>query len=313
VTEDVNDKVLIVDDTLDLDVLSDDNNNLKQSKKIISSQNIGKKKLFDFKDKKKAIPNLISPKFGGPGRINFLRKITGKNKKPLEEIEEEHVVEKKRNDFSRQSSQEFNSMKEEDSGSGFLGSPQKRIYESPVKKPITDMKKPTTLNINTSTQKNLVYNLQQGRKDSSIIGDIMLTMNSKKKLKISCWEFLGIALCFHRCSKDLKKKNDLYQQSLNKLQNMHDSNYMMEKFYEIEKMKYLMFNNLQNYAFSFLTKPLIIFTDEGKIVVQNDIIKSRNEYKLDASKEESIKHLLRNQYNCQHINQKLLKLIRVNN
>ena len=152
------------------------------------------------------------------------------------------------------------------------------------------------------------------RKNNSLIDDMLITMNSKKKLNISTWEFLGIMCCIHKCSKILKKKNDLYDQSVLKLQNMLNSNYMMEKLYEVEKLKYLLFNNDQNYAFSFLTKPLIVFTDEGKTFVQNDIIKSREEFKEEkTSKEDSIKFLFKNNFDCSHINEKLLKLIKVNN
>ena len=94
---------------------------------------------------------------------------------------------------------------------------------------------------------------------------------------------------------------------------MLDSNYMIEKFYEVEKLKYLLFNNVQNYAFSFLIKPLIVFTDEGETVILNDIIKSRKEFKVNGSKEESIKYLFQTAYDCRHINHKLLNLIKVNN
>ena len=151
------------------------------------------------------------------------------------------------------------------------------------------------------------------RKDSNIISDIILSINSKKKLNISCCEFIGIALGLYICNFNLKKKNDLYKQSLKKIEKIVNPNKIMEKCLEIEKLKFLLFNKSQNYAFSFLSKPIIIYTVEGNILMERDIMRTRKETKRDSSKEESIKELLHNSYDCKNINQKLVKLINFDN
>ena len=315
VTEDIEDEVKIIDQTLDLDVLSDDNENVKQAKKIISCKNLGaKKRLIDMKDRriKELLPNNVNPRIIVAGRPAFVQKFSRKHQlQPLEKIDEENIEECKQTVLNSPTNFAISySRKESSSELDVMASPNRKFHDSP-KKPSEVVRKLGTYNLSNINQ--IEHNLSNPRrKDSGLIGDLMLAMNSKKKLEISLLEFIFIAMGFHYCNKDLSKKNDLYKKSLKYLDILLDYKNIVKRSHEFEKLKHLLFNNSQNYAFSFLSKPRIIFTDEGKIVVQHELMKTRKDYKLDASKEDSIKYLLQNPYDCKHINQKLLKLIRIN-
>ena len=318
VTEDNEDEVKIIDQTLDLDVLSDDNKNIKQGKKIISCKNIGaKKRLIDIKDKKikESVPSSVSnysPRLAEMGFKKFKRK---HQIKPLEKIEEENIEELKKIAHKATTfSADCFSRKESLSEIDIMGSPNRKFHNSPIRDPSkNDERKLRTHNQNNIINNNKEQNMINPRKDSNIISDIILSINSKKKLNISCCEFIGIALGLYICNFNLKKKNDLYKQSLKKIEKIVNPNKIMEKCLEIEKLKFLLFNKSQNYAFSFLSKPIIIYTVEGNILMERDIMRTRKETKRDSSKEESIKELLHNSYDCKNINQKLVKLINFDN
>ena len=292
VTEDMDDEVKIIDQTLDLNESYENEmfeNRQSQNKTNHSKTSLQFKKLIKKENEGKKL-NKPNPYFKAKS-IKKNTKTAFKMNNVLEKIDEENE------EISRHNS-EPNSI---------------QIKENKSKNELRKM----TVNSKESLNDNIFKdrNNSGNKRNNSMIGDILIQMNSKKKLTISIWEFMAIMCCFHNCSKNLKKKNDFYNQSVLKLQTMLNSNYMMEKLYEIEKIKYLLFNDTQNYAFSFLTKPSIVYTEESKTIVQNDIIKSRKDFKNDrqSSKEHSIEYLFNNDFNCSHINEKLFKLIKINN
>ena len=286
VTEDFDDEIKIIDQTLNF------NDSYEQQQKRKRSNTFQTKKQMknENEDKKFSRLNFSNSKAKSIKRI---KRISSTINNKLEKIEEEN------DEVSRfQSEPNFNQSKQ-NKGRNQLDLLRKTMNHK------------DSLNDSIFKDRKKVGH----KKNNSMIGDILITMNSKKKLTISIWEFMAIMCCFHNCSKNLKKKNDFYNQSFLKLQTMVNSNYMMEKLYEIEKIKYLLFNNKQNYAFSYLTKPSIVLTEENKTIVQNDIIKSRKDFKNDiqCSKEQSIEYLFNYDFNCSHINEKLFKLIKINN
>jgi len=315
VVDNLEDEVKIIDQTLDLDVLSDDNTNKNKAKKIASCKVVGgKKKQVEIKKEKHqkslTIKTVNSPKFSASvGRIGFLRKFSRKQvPPPLEQIEE--VEENKEKLIPSTHSIHSFSRKESSGGSDVVATPPRKFSPFQV---IPEVRKVGTLNLNNNAQRKLMYNLRESRSDSSIIGDIMVTINSKKRLEISNIEFVGIALFFHLCSCELKRKYDLYSNCLEKIESLLDYKNVIEKLYDIEKLKYVLFNSNQNYAFSSLSKPLVMCDEDGNIIAHHDLLRKRKKYFEDTSKEETLRFMLHNPYDCKPINQKMLKLIRPNN
>jgi hypothetical protein len=315
VVDNFEDEVKIIDQTLDLDVFSDDNTNKNKAKKIASCKVVGGKKNQIENKKEKppkslTIKSAISPKFStGVGRIGFLRKFSRKqNPPPLEQIEE--VEENKEKLITSTHSVHSFSRKESSGGSDVVATPPRKLSPFQV---IPEVRKIGTLNLNNNAQRKLMYNLRESRSDSSIIGDIMVTINSKKRLEITNIEFVGIALFFHLCNWELKRKYDLYKNCIEKIHSLLDYKNVTEKLYDIEKLKYVLFNSSQNYAFSSLSKPLIMCAEDGNIIAHHDLMRKRKKYFEDTSKEETLRFMLHNSYDCKSINQKLLKLIRPNN
>ena len=109
----------------------------------------------------------------------------------------------------------------------------------------------------------------------------LVNIQNKSPLKINYWEFLKnflLSLCKNKKSNcnynRIKKAKSLISKKL-------DVSYLLKKFYEIDKLKMLLFNENQYHLFEYLAKPVILKNSE--VDLGNSIHKKFIIYEDDIS------------------------------